>query len=115
MINKIGYVIAAKLRDTQKTQEWLADQVGVSINAVSKWTKEGKISRANAVKVAGALDISINALLGGMEAAPSEPQSMDLVYVSREESRLLTRYRECTSDGRKQLMLAADSMPKSVS
>lgn len=64
MDNSIGTVIKSRLKVLEKSQEWLAEQVGVSTAAVSRWNSSGKISRTNASKAAFALGISINELLG---------------------------------------------------
>lgn len=79
IVNIIWQEIEAGLARLGKTQEWLAEQVGVSSNAVAKW-KSGKISRAKAVEVAATLGISLDRLLLGksnimvevLEALPIE-------------------------------------------
>lgn len=43
------------LRASRKSQAWLAEQCGVSDNAVSKWFKTGKISRKNYLKAVSVL------------------------------------------------------------
>ena len=53
----------ARLKAIGKTQAWLAEQVGVSTNAVSKWIKTGEISRENLKASADALEISVAQLL----------------------------------------------------
>ena len=53
----------------KKGQAWLAEKTGVSINAVSKWTKTGKIARKNVPVIALALGISVDELLNGKGAA----------------------------------------------
>jgi transcriptional regulator with XRE-family HTH domain len=67
MVNEIGNQITEALERLGKTQSWLAEAVGVSDTAVSKWINEGTISRANAGKVAKALGISVDHLLHGPE------------------------------------------------
>lgn len=62
-MSPVGKVITARLEQLQQTQAWLAERVGVSENAVSKWIMSGKISRANSIKTALALDISLAQLL----------------------------------------------------
>lgn len=60
----LGVVIRARLKAIgKKTQAWLAEQVGVSPNAVSKWVRFGEISVPNARKAAAALDIDVGELL----------------------------------------------------
>jgi len=64
----LGNTIKTRLSDLGKTQTWLAETTEVSNNAVSKWIKTGKISRENALVVAGALGIGVDRLL--TEQAP---------------------------------------------
>lgn len=63
MKTPLGIVITKALEDQEQTQAWLAEQVGVSEQAVSKWLRTGKISRVNAGKVADALNMSLTQLL----------------------------------------------------
>ncbi len=62
-ISKVGIVIKEGLSRISKTQSWLAEQVEVSNNAVSKWIKTGSISRDNISKIAYALKIPVQNLL----------------------------------------------------
>jgi transcriptional regulator with XRE-family HTH domain len=62
-MSPIGKTIKAKLKSKGRTQAWLAEQVGVSENAVSKWIKTGEISRENIKPTADALEISVAQLL----------------------------------------------------
>lgn len=57
-MSPLGKTIKSRLRALGKTQAWLAEAVGVSENAVSKWIKSGEISRANIQPTADALQIS---------------------------------------------------------
>lgn len=66
-----GKLIANRLADLKKGQAWLAEKTGVSINAVSKWTKTGKIARKNVPAIASALGISSDELLNGKGHAVS--------------------------------------------
>jgi len=59
----LGKTIKARLKALGQTQAWLAEQVGVSENAVSKWIKNGEISRENIKPAADALQISVAQLL----------------------------------------------------
>lgn len=65
MENSIGKYIKTRLKELKKTQGWLAEKVGVSNVAVTKWIKYGTVSRENAVIAAEALQCSIDKLLGG--------------------------------------------------
>jgi len=62
-MSPIGKTIKARLKALGKTQAWLAEEVGVTEQAVSKWIKYGEISRANVQPVADALQISSAQLL----------------------------------------------------
>lgn len=62
-MSPLGKTIKARLKSLGRTQAWLAEQVGVSTNAVSKWIKTGEISRANIEPVTEALEISVAQLL----------------------------------------------------
>jgi len=65
-----GRLDELKAGDPSKTQGWLAEEVGVSNNAVSKWIKTGKISRDSAILVAKALGLTLGHLLGEESLAP---------------------------------------------
>lgn len=71
-MSPIGKVIVRELRRLGQTQAWLAEQAGVSENAVSKWIATGKISRTNVPKVASLLEVSSDQLL-----SPSETDELD--------------------------------------
>ncbi len=101
MSELIGKKISNRLKDQGKTQEWLAEIAKVSINAVSKWTKTGKISRERLPVVADALGMSVDELL------TAEPSSVKLASETRlerldaEESEVLEKYRRCADAQRK--------------
>jgi transcriptional regulator with XRE-family HTH domain len=60
--------VARTIKDRMKAigmrQAWLAEKVGVSIAAVSKWTTDGKVARDNVPRVAEALGLTTDQLLG---------------------------------------------------
>jgi transcriptional regulator with XRE-family HTH domain len=62
-MSPLGKTIKSRLKALGRTQAWLAEQVGVSENAVSKWIKSGEISRENIKPAADALEISVAQLL----------------------------------------------------
>lgn len=62
-MNPIGKTIKARLKALGKTQAWLAEQCGVSEQAVSKWISTGVISRENSIEAAKHLEISVAQLL----------------------------------------------------
>jgi hypothetical protein len=47
MKSELGIYITNRKRDLKVTQDWIAEKMSVSSNAVSKWVKTGKISREN--------------------------------------------------------------------
>ena len=117
MENYTGDLIARRLAELDKTQEWLAEKVGVSINAVSKWTRTGRISRDNAKLAAKALGVSVGALLQEeVETVPTvkkvDNSGIQLVYLTGEELNLVTAFREATEIGRAMLVAAATAVPK---
>lgn len=61
--SRIGRLISQRLDEKGKAQRWLAEQVSVSDNAVSKWIKTGNVSKKNALKVSELLDIPVAVLL----------------------------------------------------
>ena len=110
MENPIGRKIAQRLRALNQTQIWLAEQVGVSNNAVTKWIKSGQISIDKAMKVAMALKITLDDLLECEDGSrPRPPKNgpgpslvpdikRHLIYVDDNELQLLTRLRESPGD-----------------
>jgi len=116
MSKQVGTIIKQRLKSLQKTQGWLAEQADVSNTAVSKWIATGKISRNKAKEVAVILKISLDALLSEdteSEAVPT--QSLSLIYVTADEMRMLTSYREASEMGRALIETAVDSAPKAES
>ncbi len=111
-----GELIARRLYEMDRTQEWLAEKVGVSINAVSKWTRTGKISRENAVLAAKALGVTVGELLQeqqeNMKADKHDEKSLQLVYLTAREMRLVTLFRESTEVGRAMTEAAAETVEK---
>jgi len=69
MVTSLGSAISDALERLKKTQFWLAETVGVSPQAVTKWIQTGKINRQNAIEVARVLRISVDTLVGGAQSA----------------------------------------------
>lgn len=65
MVGEIDDVIRDALDRLGRTQQWLAEQVGVTPQAVTKWIKTGQISREKATEVARVLGVSLDVLLAG--------------------------------------------------
>jgi len=64
-LNSLGDRLVAAIKLRGKTQTWLAEQVELSDNAITKWKTKGQISRESAVKVAAVLGIDLHWLLTG--------------------------------------------------
>lgn len=113
MTSQLGKIIKDRLGELSKTQEWLAEETSVSKNAVSKWIRDGKISRENAVKVARVLDLTNDQLLLGQPLADvSASNETTLERLDGEEKRLIELYRRATKDGRLMIYGAATVAPK---
>jgi transcriptional regulator with XRE-family HTH domain len=112
MNSPFGNIIKQRLSDLKKTQEWLAEECGVSKNAVSKWIRDGKISRANAVEAARALGLTVDQLLGQALVDVSPPAETTLERLDAQEKRLLDLYRHATKDGKLMIYGAASVAPK---
>lgn len=111
MSEKIGKLIASRLKALGKKQAWLAENAEVSINAVSKWTKSGKIARERIARVAELLEVSADELVAGEVKAESQPSSfMDMKATSAEEMRILTAFRLADERGQDQINSAVDAI-----
>jgi transcriptional regulator with XRE-family HTH domain len=64
MENYLGKFVKDRLRERGRTQTELAEYCGVSVNAVSKWTRTGQITIENAVMVADFLECSLDEMVG---------------------------------------------------
>jgi transcriptional regulator with XRE-family HTH domain len=53
-----------------KTQEWLAEQIGITTQAVGQALARGSLSLGNAVKMAQSLNVSLDWLVG-LDTSPS--------------------------------------------
>jgi transcriptional regulator with XRE-family HTH domain len=111
-MNESDNLIKARLRDLGKTQGWLAEIAGVSVNAVSKWTKNGPIARENVVAVADALGITADQLLKGTQ--PPADQRSDLVKLSAIEQRILALYNGADDRGKLDMLASIEEIAKQV-
>lgn len=66
-MDHVGHKIKTALEAKGITQMALAELVGVSNNAVTKWVKTGKVAKENIPKVAAALGMSIADFFDGPE------------------------------------------------
>lgn len=106
MSEKIGKLIAARLKELGKGQAWLAENACVSVNAVSKWTKTGKISRGNVARVAELLGLSADELMSGQARAPARQAASGskLDRLDLQESELVDLFRQC-GPGERELII----------
>lgn len=102
----MGNAIRTRLQELSKTQGWLADELGVSNNAVSKWISTGKISRENSVAAARVLEVSVETLLGEVAhgGTPRNEESADEVLARVAE--MLETYRLASAADRQRIDLA---------
>jgi hypothetical protein len=104
--NRVGPIIERRLRELGKSQQWLADRVGVSPVSVHNWIKNGTIARQNLGPAAVALEMTTNQLMGEDQPehkpAISEeaPVKVSLQWLLPDEQELLENYRLCTDEGK---------------
>lgn len=91
-------------------QAWPAEKVGMSISAVSKWTTDGKVARDNVSRVAAALGLTTDQLLG--TGTPADVEATWSEWVSADEKEMLELYRLCSQEGRLMLKGAARDASK---
>lgn len=73
----LGENIAALRKKQGMSQQTLADAIYVTRQTVSKWEKNLSVPDADAlVRLADALDTTVQALLGQMEESPVEPSDV---------------------------------------
>lgn len=96
-----GKIIKDRLRELGKTQGWLAEAIGVSDNAASKWIRGGSISREKLQAVAKLLGLTVDQLLGGGgEIAPAERGEQTwLERLTADEKEMLELYRTRSREG----------------
>lgn len=71
MVSRAGTAIKAALSRMGKTQGWLASEMDVSDNAVSKWIKTGQIAREKIPRLARMLGLYADELLPELDTGPS--------------------------------------------
>lgn len=71
MVSRAGTAIKAALTRMGKTQGWLASEMDVSDNAVSKWIKNGQIARENIPRLARLLGLYADELLPEVVTEPT--------------------------------------------
>lgn len=80
MVSTIGKAIKDALSAKGATQGWLAERIGVSDNAVSKWIRDGRISRENLALVVQVLDMDGGQVLAASHIAPVRDDSHGAPY-----------------------------------
>lgn len=114
MSTNIAKVIKFRMKELGRNQAWLAEQAGVSIAAVSKWTTTGKISREKVSSVAEALGLTTDQLLGAEAATPMQPERTWLERLTIDEKEMLELYRSCSYEGQLMLKGAARVAPQAA-
>lgn len=101
MVGSLDDVIREALDRLERTQQWLAEQVDVTPQAVAKWMKTGQISRENATEVARVLGVSLDALLaGGASDAGAKGQVIDGLPLEEQQQVMdFIRYKYERSEG----------------
>lgn len=96
MSENLAKTIRVEKKRLGLTLEQMAEKAGVSINAVSKWTKSGHVSRENLPALAEMLGLSLDRLMSESEAdsTPSDEESR-LERLDARESRMLALFRAC--------------------
>jgi transcriptional regulator with XRE-family HTH domain len=105
MTRYVARTIKDRMRAIGMSQAWLAEKVGVSIAAVSKWTTDGKVARDNVPRVAAALGLTTDQLLGTGASVGAETTWAE--RVSADEKEMLELYRLCSREGQRMLKGAA--------
>lgn len=107
MVSELGYFIKRRLKEMKRTQSWLAEEMLVSDNAVSKWVKTGSISRENFFVLVGILGPQGAPFLDSyVEGEPSRlngegklmRKAENVVNLSDAKPDLASRIREATKD-----------------
>lgn len=73
----LGETIAALRKKQGMSQQTLAEQLYVTRQTISKWEKNISVPDADAlIRLADALDVPVQTLLGQPDAAPAEPSDL---------------------------------------
>lgn len=112
MTRYVARTIKDRMKAIGMSQAWLAEKVGVSIAAVSKWTTDGKVARDNVPRVAEALGLTTDQLLG--TGAPVDAETTWPEWVNADEKEMLELYRQCSQEGRLMLKGAAREGSKAL-
>jgi transcriptional regulator with XRE-family HTH domain len=133
MSENVAKTVRESLRALGKNQQWLADELEVSVNAVSKWCRTGQISRDKIPKVAALLQRPLSDFFPNapeLRPAPgidldepdtatagtSEQRALDkdshLERVNSQECELLRFFREGSDEARAALLNNARLLAK---
>ena len=96
---KIGKFIQEKRKEKKMTQEQLAEKMGVSINAVSKWERGLSMMDISLLKpLSEILEISVSELLNGQRIDKVDDEIINdtitastNIYVKREKKKIIKR------------------------
>ena len=106
----MGTAIRKRLQELGKTQVWLAAELDVSNNAITKWIKTGKISRENSVAASRVLGMSVEELLGEGQIGGSAKDAEPVDEALKRATDMLEVYRLAGAAGR----LRIDSVVEQV-
>ena len=86
--NKSGKFIAKLRKDKKLTQEQLAEKMGVSINAVSKWERGLSFPDVSLLKkLCNELGISVEELINGEEDKSEEAKERAIINVVKSKNK----------------------------
>jgi hypothetical protein len=106
MTSNLGTYIKSRIRELGKTQGWVAESLGVSNNAVSKWIKSGKIGRENFFSLVALLGSENAPFIGDLiESESPKPANVTILPAHDLYMRTLKSIADSMSDeGRSQLL-----------
>lgn len=111
-ISPAGQVILDRLEALKQTQQWLADKVEVSKNAVTKWIRTGQIARENLPEITKWLELkTIDELV-----RPGMPEGGETPSYSFKEQSLINAYWGVSDEARSivdRILLGAHPIEKS--
>lgn len=97
-------IAAAKVPKTA-----LATACGVSDQAVTGWTKTGRINKKNLPAIAQALGVSVDWLLTGREPPSGSTDAANEEALSRQEQIILELFRDLTDDQKAEVVRSLEA------
>ena len=96
-----------------RSQADLARASGVSESTIGRTLKGGVVpSVENLAAIAGACKVSMDWIVNGIDKPTTDTIEIPLVYVTQEELKLLTQFREATEMGKSLIKVAGDTAQK---